>query len=93
MSDLTAEEQANVRSALAFLRVRCGNWLLVAKALRLKRSTLYSSAVGDDPVSARTALRVARLAGTSIDGLLAGKWPPPGTCPHCGQMMPKPAAR
>jgi hypothetical protein len=30
------------------------------------------------------AFRVARLTGVSIDDLLAGKYPPPGTCPHCG---------
>jgi hypothetical protein len=30
------------------------------------------------------ALRVARLAGVPIDDVLAGKFPPAGTCPYCG---------
>ena len=28
--------------------------------------------------------RVARLAKVSVDDVLTGKFPPAGTCPHCG---------
>jgi len=85
MSDLTEQEQTNVRKAMAHLRLRCGTWLLLAKALHAKYSTVRRAVDGHDAVSARLAFRVARLADTSIDGLLAGKWPPPNTCPNCGQ--------
>ena len=30
------------------------------------------------------AFRVARLAKVGVDDVLAGRFPPPGTCPHCG---------
>jgi hypothetical protein len=36
-------------------------------------------------VSPTMAFRVARFAGVGIDNLLAGKFPPPGTCSHCGK--------
>jgi hypothetical protein len=91
VSDLTDQEQANVRKALAVLRLRCGTWVTLAKALRVKYSTLQRAAGGHDAVSARLALRTARLVGIGIDDILVGKWPPPNTCAHCGQPMPRPA--
>ena len=78
MSDLTSKEQANVRTALRFLRARCGGLKPLAKALRYTRQTLRL------PASPTLAFRIARLAGVPIDDVLAGKYPPPGTCPHCG---------
>lgn len=77
MSDLTAKEQANVRTAIAFLRARTGAMPL-AKALRFSRATLQRTA---GPVM---AFRVARLAGVPVDDVLTGKYPPPGVCAHCG---------
>lgn len=91
MSDLTAEEQKHVRKALRFLRARCGNHVAVAKALRFGQSTL-TNALGGYTVSASLAVRVARLAGVSIDDLLAGKYPPAGTCPYCGHGPESPTA-
>jgi hypothetical protein len=79
VSDLTPEEQKNVRAAVRFLRVRCGGWMPLTKVLRLTRSTLQK--VGATPV---VAFRVARFAGVGVDDVLAGKYPPAGTCPHCG---------
>lgn len=78
MSDLTKEEQANVRTALRFLRARCGGWEAVAKALHLGRSTIGRAA------TPTVAFRVARFAGVKIDDLLEGAFPPVGTCPYCG---------
>lgn len=83
MSDLTNQEAANVRAALQFLRVRLGGWSSVAKALKFKEITLKHVASGRT-VSASLTMRVAKLVGVGIDDLLAGKFPPPGTCPHCG---------
>lgn len=87
MTDLTAEEQTNVRKALRFLRNRAGGWSAVASALGFTRKTLRH--VGDDRkrvVSASMAFRVAKLAGVSVDDLLAGKYPPANACPHCGHV-------
>lgn len=38
--------------------------------------------------SASLTFRIARFAKIGIDDLLAGKFPPPGTCPHCGRSGP-----
>jgi hypothetical protein len=85
VSDLNEQEQAHVRAALAYLHTRFGTWRLVAKALHAKYWSLRRVIDGNDNASASIAFRVARLGGASIDALLAGKWPDPNTCPHCGQ--------
>lgn len=82
--DLTAQEQTHVRTALKFLRLRCGTWAVTAKALRLGESTIADVAAGRRVASALLAFRVARLAKVGVDDLLAGRYPAPGTCPHCG---------
>jgi hypothetical protein len=84
MSDLTAAEQTHVRTALKFLRSRCGTWETVAKILRLAAATLNGAATGRRTVSPLIAFRVARLAKVSVDDVLTGHFPAPGTCPHCG---------
>jgi hypothetical protein len=40
-------------------------------------------------VSASMALRIGRFVGVSVDDLLAGRFPPPGTCPYCGHAREK----
>jgi hypothetical protein len=85
VSDLTAKEQANVRAALAFLKARFGVKPL-AKVLRVDRTTLNT------PATPTTAFRVARLAGVGVDDVLTGKYPPPGTCAHCGHRADSDAA-
>jgi hypothetical protein len=87
VSDLAAKEQSNVRAALSFLRFRFGGLAPLAKALRLKETTIGRVRQGK-AVSASLTFRVARLAGVSIDDLLAGRFPAPGTCPHCGRCGP-----
>jgi hypothetical protein len=67
-----------VRTALRFLRARCGGVKPMAKALRFSTPTLR---VGASPT---LAFRIARLAGVGVDDILTGKYPPPGVCPHCG---------
>ncbi|HEX4335472.1 MAG TPA: hypothetical protein VH062_06130 [Polyangiaceae bacterium] len=81
MSDLTTGEQKNVRAALVFLRARTGGWKPLAKALRVHPLTLSKRGI---PISASLAVRVARLAAIGIDDVLGGKYPPAGSCPHCG---------
>lgn len=84
MSDLTPQEQTNVRTALKFLRSRCGTWETLAKALRLAETTVSETASVRRTPSPLVVFRVARFAKVSVDDVLAGKFPAPGTCPHCG---------
>ena len=81
---LTAEEQQNVRAALRFLHIRFGTWQTLAKALRFKRTRLVEATSGREVVSADLVLRVARLVEVPFDDVAAGRYPLPGTCPHCG---------
>ena len=81
--DLTPAEQTHVRAALRFLRNRCGGWEPLAKVLHSKHTTLGHIANGRT-VTPTIAFRVARLGGVSFDDVLAGRYPAPGTCPHCG---------
>jgi hypothetical protein len=81
VSDLTAEEQKNVRAALRFLRIRCGGLAAFAKALHACKTTAQGR-----NVSASVAFRVARLAGVGVDDVVGGKYPPAGVCPHCGHI-------
>ena len=85
--DLTAQEQTNVRTALRFLRARMGGWKSVAKVLRFNETSLAHVVSGKKRVSETLAFRAARLAAVSVDDLLAGKFPAPGSCPHCGHVV------
>lgn len=83
--DLTKEEQQHVRAALQFLRRRAGGWLPLAKVLGYQKTSLADIAKAKT-VMPTLAFRVARLAQVSVDDLLAGKFPAPGTCPYCGHV-------
>ena len=83
-TDLTPDEQENVRRALRFLRVRFGGWPNLAKAIDANWATLRDRTYGRT-VSGGLALRVARAAGTSLEDVLSGAWPLAGACPHCGR--------
>jgi hypothetical protein len=82
--NLSTEEQERVRAAMRFLRVRAGGWKGLAPALGFAKRTLINVKQRAKNVSPTMALRVARFAGVSVDDLLAGKFPPAGSCPHCG---------
>ncbi|MBI4021013.1 MAG: SWIM zinc finger family protein [Candidatus Aenigmarchaeota archaeon] len=82
--DLTTDEQDRVRVALRSLRTRYRGQDNLEKALRIGSGSLHKPLSGHT-VSASIAVRVARLAGTSVDSILAGEWPPPGMCHHCGR--------
>lgn len=84
--DFTAKEVAAVRGALRFLRLRCGTWAPLAKALGFQPETLPKVANGHKPVSATLVIRIARFAKIGVDELLAGNFPAAGTCPHCGNV-------
>jgi hypothetical protein len=91
--DLTVREATNVRTALKFLRARMGSWEPVAKVLRFNQTTLSAVSTGHKMVTATMAFRVARLARVSVDDVLTGKFPPSGTCPHCGHRAEPEAAQ
>jgi hypothetical protein len=84
--DFTVKEVTHVRAALRFLRLRCGTWAILANALRLKDSTLVNIAGGHKPVTATVLVRIAKFARVGVDDVLTGKFPAPGTCPHCGNV-------
>jgi hypothetical protein len=81
---LTPKEQANARAALRFLRAKCGTWSTLAKALHLGESTVGNVAGGHAAVTPTVVFRIAKFARVGIDDVLTGRFPAPGTCPHCG---------
>lgn len=85
-SDLTADEQRNVRTALKFLHLRCGGWEAVARALGMGETTVTNTAHAHSGVSARMAFLVARLAKVGVDDVLSGRFPAVGACPYCGHV-------
>ena len=89
--DLTVEEQEHTRAALRFMRARLGSWDRLAKMLRVGVGPLKH--IAKLPVSAGLAVRAARFAGVPVDDVLSGRFPVPGTCPHCGRgPEPSPSA-
>jgi hypothetical protein len=83
VSDLTAKEQRNVRTALKFLHFRIGRWRPIAEALRVGEDSLLKVAAGA-VVTASVAFRLARLVEVPLEELLDGTWLSPRMCPHCG---------
>jgi hypothetical protein len=75
-TDLTAQEQANVRAAIRFLRVQCGGVKPLTKALRCQKTTVQNAMASARNVTSSVAFRVARFAGVGVDDLLAGRFPP-----------------
>jgi len=82
--DLTEAEQAHVRTALQYLRRRCGGWMGLAPVLGYQRKTLSEIAHGT-AVTPTLAFRVARFSHVTMEDLIAGRFPPAGTCLHCGR--------
>jgi len=83
---LTDQEQANVRRAIRYLRARLGTWVAVARAVRIKRATVRRVRDGGW-VRPYVAGKVATIAAIPVDDLKAGKYPPPGACPRCGEII------
>jgi len=82
--DLTAEEQANVRRAIRFLRVQLGSWTMVSKVIRMKERTLRRIRAGHTVQPYVVRRVVAALDSVPLSDLLAGELPPPRVCPYCG---------
>lgn len=84
-SDLTPEEQANVRAAIRWLAKRHGGVRKLAALLGVSYPTANRACLKGGRPSAALAIRAARVAGASVEAVLGGTWPPPGACPHCGR--------
>ncbi len=84
MIDFSEKEQAHVRAALHFLHLRARTWAPLGKALGFDQVSLSNIANGHRAVTAKVVLRIARFAGVGLDDVLSGRFPAPGTCPHCG---------
>lgn len=83
MSDLTKEEQANVRAALRFIKVRVGSWERLATVTRYQPKTLVSVSEGSasNPPTVTLAFRLARLAQVPTDDVISGVYPRGGGLP------------
>lgn len=84
-ADLTEEERARVKAALAFLRRRLGSVAALAKAMGVKPCRVFYAMGPRGAVSAGIAMRAARAARVPLEDVLSGAWPKPGACPHCGR--------
>jgi hypothetical protein len=86
---LSPEEEAATRIALKVLAVRHGGWPKLAKRMRVSVHTLTGAMFKKRKgVGPGIALEVARCAGVPVDDVLAGRFPEPGSCPHCGRKDP-----
>ncbi|MDP8999889.1 MAG: hypothetical protein M3O46_07235, partial [Myxococcota bacterium] len=74
-SDLTPEEQTNVRTAIRFLVKRFGTYGKLAEAMGAKKRTVVYAAGKRGHVSAGVALRTARAGGVALEEMLSGRWP------------------
>ncbi len=85
---LTPEESGRLRSAIRNLYKQFGSsWSCLAAVLDVSGSALKCIASGRHRGSAGVALRVARVAGISVEALLSGL-ADAGKCSTCGQKMP-----
>jgi hypothetical protein len=82
---LTEQEQVNALGALQFLRARIGTWKLLAASLGFDPVMLRKVKKRDRAVSINMAYCISRLAGVPFDDVVTGRYPAPGTCPHCGR--------
>jgi len=85
--DLSPKEQAHVRAALRFMRKRLGSAEKLAAALQMGLQIVSKACVVNEHTkpNAGMAIRVARLAGVSVEDVLEGRFPAPGACPLCGR--------
>lgn len=85
VNELGATERANVIAALNVMHIRLGTWQAVAKAMSVTPRVVENAVARKRKPSAGLAIRVARLAGVSVDDVLSGAFPKPGSCPMCGR--------
>ncbi len=85
---LTPEESGRLRSAVRNLYKQFGSsWSCIAAVLDVSSAGLQDIARGRNRGSAAVAIRVARVAGISVEALLSGL-ADASKCSTCGQKMP-----
>jgi hypothetical protein len=83
--DLSPQERENVRKAVRYLARRFGSYGKLADAMCVKETRIKYSLSGAGTVSVSVALRAAKVAKVPLEAVLAGAWPKPTSCPHCGR--------
>ena len=83
MNTLSPEQAANVRVALKVLKIRHGTLVKVAELMRVTFGSLTRT-LSVEP-NAGLAMRVAQVAGVTVDDVLSGNFPAEGSCPYCGR--------
>ena len=87
--ELTPAEQHNVCAMVLRLRADYRSWKALAVALGINRITLVRAQPEKQAPTVGLALRVARLAGVTVDSVLAGRFTPQrGVCLNCGADLP-----
>jgi DNA-binding XRE family transcriptional regulator len=81
---LTPEESACVLVALEFMIARTGSMQALAYKMGIDRTCVRRAVKGKPEPGVAMALELARVVGVTVDDVLAGRFPPPGSCPHCG---------
>lgn len=82
---LTPGQEANVIRAMRALHGRLGTWVKVARALQVSIKTVEKVLAGKDRTTPGWALRIAQIAGVTVDDVLTGAFPKAGACPACGR--------
>lgn len=82
-TELTRQEQENVRAVLRVLKVQHDGLGYVAAKMGITGPSLENLLYGR-PIGASTAIRVAKVAGVSVDDVLTGRYPGRLACRHCG---------
>jgi hypothetical protein len=77
-------EEENVRRAMTVLHLRFGNWTRVANAMGAHRVTVERVLNIRRRATPAFAMRVARLLGVNLGGVLSGAFPAENQCPMCG---------
>jgi predicted PP-loop superfamily ATPase len=85
LDELSPEQRANVRKAMDVMHIRFGGWPNVARAMKVGHKALVVAMKGPRKPTAVLAVRVAQLAGVTVDDVLTGAFPKPGACPMCGR--------
>ena len=82
---LTPKEQANVKAAIAALRIRHRTLAKMAQLMGMNHKTLEWNAHRRGKPTRAMAVKLAALACVSTEDVIYGRWPKPGCCPYCGR--------
>jgi len=88
LDDLDAEQRKNVMAALRAIIAELGDARAVARAIGVNDWTVRRVARGECKPSAGLAVRLAKLAGVSVEDVLSGRLAQERVCPSCGQLIP-----